>query len=610
MLLRYKSIYFFSISFFYLFLISFFWNEIQLPFYNENNVIGTLSAKGINPLNDTIKFFLFVAPTLMISLIFLKQNFSSNIINFKDFFNQDTISREELNVKDIIYFFILFSLLIILDFLTIDFSRFIHLDTLHDGDYLTPLINYENYKGFWSKSFTIHGGRDLFIPVIILKLFETTNIAPVKFLYLSLILPLKFLSIILAYQISKITNLKKNFKIIIFVLSSLFLLSMSKYDQNYYLSIRDIFVLVFFIFFIKILLQKKNYINNFLLVVTATCALFFHYDTGIYLILILIFYFIYLIIGKKYSEISSFLISIFICAMTVYFYFGQIEINNFIQQIAHIVKNIDKIHGIEYPQPFFSIGENDHAPRATKLLFFFIIFGFFFNILIFLKNDYLQIKDRVLISFIYLYSLISFKNALGRSDGGHIMISSDWITILLFYLLLFSIFFYLSLKIKKNYSQKTISIVLSFLIIGSISYKLQNKTIYEAPTNIRNFISISNSEFVSNKRKNILKKISLLVEDEECINNFTSDLSLPYLINKPTCTKFFSSWILSGKKTEKIYLEQLAESTGNYLIYDSPHFIVDQIPTNKRLPIVDTFIKNNYFEALNYQNYVILKKND
>ena len=609
MLLRYNFIYFFLI-FFYLLLISFFWNEIQLPFHNENNVIGTLSAKGINPLNDTFKFFLFVAPTLIISLIFLKQNYSNKFINFKDFFNQDVISREELNIKDVAFFFILFSLLIILEFLTIDFSRFIHLDTLHDGDYLTPLINYENYEGYWSKSFTIHGGRDLFIPIVIFKLFETTNIAPVKFLYISLILPLKFLSVILAYQISNISNLKKIFKIIIFFLSSIFLLSMSKYDQNYYLSIRDIFVLVFFIFFIKILLQKKNYIINFLLILTSTGALFFHYDTGIYLILILIFYFIYLIVGKKYSERSSFIISIFICAMTVYFYFGKIEIINFIEQITHIVKNIDRIHGMEYPQPFFSIGENDDASRATKLLLFFIIFGFFFNILIFLKNDYLHIKDKVLISFIYLYSLISFKNALGRSDGGHIMISSDWITILLFYLFLFSTFFYLNVKIKKNYSQKTISIILLFLIVVSIFYKFQNKTIYEASNNIRNFISTSNSEFISNERKVILKKISALVKDEKCINNFTSDLSIPYLINKPTCTKFFSSWIVSGKKIEKKYLKQLEESTGNYLIYNSPYFIVDQIPTNKRLPIADTFIKNNYFEAFNYQNYVILKKNN
>jgi hypothetical protein len=294
--------------------------------------------------------------------------------------------------------------------------------------------------------------------------------------------------------------------------------------------------------------------------------------------------------------------------MTVYFYFGKIEIINFIEQITHIVKNIDRIHGMEYPQPFFSIGENDDASRATKLLLFFIIFGFFFNILIFLKNDYLHIKDKVLISFIYLYSLISFKNALGRSDGGHIMISSDWITILLFYLFLFSTFFYLNVKIKKNYSQKTISIILLFLIVVSIFYKFQNKTIYEASNNIRNFISTSNSEFISNERKVILKKISALVKDEKCINNFTSDLSIPYLINKPTCTKFFSSWIVSGKKIEKKYLKQLEESTGNYLIYNSPYFIVDQIPTNKRLPIADTFIKNNYFEAFNYQNYVILKK--
>ena len=127
-------------------------------------------------------------------------------------------------------------------------------------------------------------------------------------------------------------------------------------------------------------------------------------------------------------------------------------------------------------------------------------------------------------------------------------------------------------------------------------------------------MKISNSKFLphfkSDERKEILSEIFQIIKNENCINNFTVDLSLPYLFDKPTCTKFFSSWIVSGNKTENEYINSLKKEKSKYIIYNSPYFKVDKIPTNKRLKVVDSYIKQNYYEVYKYRDYSIVKKKE
>ena len=436
--------------------------------------------------------------------------------------------------------------------------------------------------------------------------------APIKFLYIFSIFLIKFSSIILSFQFSKLTNLSKNYKIIIFTLSCVFLLSLSSYEQNDYLNIRDLFVLIFFILLTKIILKNNSPILSYFLTLTTVVALFFHYDTGIYLCVTLIFYIFYLLISKNYKDCGIIIFFLIINILISYLYFGSNEIVNFYNQLIHIVKNIDKIHGLEYPQPFFSIGSNADGSRATKLLVFFIIIGYCVNSTIFLKNNFLINREKILILFIFFYSIISFKNALGRSDGGHMMLSSDWITILLFYYLIFSIFFIISLKFKNLYYLNYISKILPIIVVFCIFYQFHDKQIFNSYTNIKTYINKPNSSFVSNFNNNqrdvILKKINKILEKDDCIQNFTVDLSIPYLLDKPTCSKYFSSWIISGKKNETEYINFLKQEKSVHILYKSPHFLVDKIPTHDRLTIVDAYIKKNYFEVLNYQDYLILKK--
>ena len=84
-------------------------------------------------------------------------------------------------------------------------------------------------------------------------------------------------------------------------------------------------------------------------------------------------------------------------------------------------------------------------------------------------------------------------------------------------------------------------------------------------------------------------------------------MSLPYFLNKPSCTKFFSAWLASGTKIETEFINLLKEKNVKYIIYSSPIYQVDGIKTSERLKNVNSFIQKNYEEVLSKKGYILLK---
>ena len=98
--------------------------------------------------------------------------------------------------------------------------------------------------------------------------------------------------------------------------------------------------------------------------------------------------------------------------------------------------------------------------------------------------------------------------------------------------------------------------------------------------------------------------------DEKCIQNFTNDTVMPYLMKKPTCTKYFSSWLASGLNIEKNYIDELKNKKVKYILYSSPMWSVDDIKTKDRLKYVNEFILDNYTNVFKQNDYSLLKLKD
>tara|TARA_A100000164_G_scaffold56343_1_gene44951 strand:+ start:2617 stop:4452 length:1836 start_codon:yes stop_codon:yes gene_type:complete len=588
---------------------SYIWNYIKIPFNSDKEAIGALSKLKLNNFNDTLRYLIFMGLPFIFYFFLILKNYKNDFVKKGYYFKKKVeISKSNFEFKDIKLIFLLLFLLVIIEFLSLQTPNKDFLDSLHDGDFLTPGLNYLLTDQFWQSSFTVHGGSNIFYTLISWKLLGAQTIGAYELFMSLLTLTLKMFSIIFIFYILKFTKLETNFKILFFTILSLIVLTFSSYNATNYLSIRDLYVFIFFIFFIQSFYQKEKTFLNFLMSLIAVSTIFLHIDIGFYLIATLFLYKTYLFISKRYKDFYQILFFLILSFLMFFLFFGKSEIISFFDHLKHIVFNIDKIHGLEYPKPFFSIGDEADGSRATRVITLQLISGLIIMSVIFLKNEYFNLNEKLFFIFMYFYCFISFKNALGRSDGPHIMQSSDWQSIIIYFFVIHFIFFYF----KKNKFFKIIkksSINLSILIITiTILFNININNVINFKDRFLKSINAADSEYLVDDRLMMVNLIKKEIKDENCIQNFTEDLILPYLIKKPTCNKYFSSWLASGYKIELKYINQLKVNKVKYILYESPGFmVIDNISTPDRLKYVNKYILNNYEEVFNLNGYKLVK---
>ena len=96
----------FIVSFLILVVVIFLWDLIKLPYNQENLILGEYSNKKFNPLNEIVRFSLFVILPFLIYLVcYLKFNKKETYgINPKDK-NYFLFKKEDKNVDELKYYF-------------------------------------------------------------------------------------------------------------------------------------------------------------------------------------------------------------------------------------------------------------------------------------------------------------------------------------------------------------------------------------------------------------------------------------------------------------------------------------------------------------------------
>jgi hypothetical protein len=390
----------------------------------------------------------------------------------------------------------------------------------------------------------------------------------------------------------------------------LILLSLSKFnDEVNYLTDRDIFVIFFLIFFIKCFNSKKKIIFNVAITLVSFSSLIFNtFDIGVYLLFVLFFYIFYLIFSRQFIAFTSIILSSLIFFILFILIFSFSEFNSLIINIFSVIRNIDLLHGLEHPQPFFYSDEIQHGFRASKALLLQLVAGLLILTSVIYKNNKYSINQKVFLIFLYLLCIVSYKNALGRSDSYHIKLCSD--------LQIIIISFYILILIKNLFDKykfinlnKTSSLIISLILILPFFFKNLNfENIYNFKNNATKFIYADDKEFLTLEYRQNISKIKEIFKDEICFQNFTEDLSIPYLIKKPTCTKYLASWLASGKTLELDYIKMLKIKKPKYILYSSPTFSFDNLNTQKRLKYVNEYIINNYKPYKSFNGFDILSK--
>ena len=585
-----------------IFLTTIVWDKIYIP-YNELNIIGEYSEKKYHSLNDLLRYFTFISIpiTIFFSQVFFNKNKRENLlknIHDKSYFLFPS-NRLTLFFAVSIFFIILF------EFLSLDFQ--IHnLDLLHEGQQLSSPYKYYLDGSLWSGSYvTIGIFYETILNKLIWDLFDVESIGLKRFTDISLIFIFKTLLIIFSFQITNFFKLNSIYKNIFFIFNSFVFLSTINYNilsvDN--LGAREIPVLLT-LMLLTHTFQSKSFNNTIILIIgfLSITSLFWGVDRGLVINFIILCFLFFLIIRKNYKDAGILVISIIFSWLLFYFLLGE-EFKFFITNTLSVYKYISYVHGIIHPIPF---SDDPNSSRATKTLLLIILTSLLTINLFFNLNKKFNISFKFFMLFLTLIIISSYIYVVGRSDGPHIKHIFGYVII--YFSTYFSYLFLEFLEKKEVVNKyKIINLIPILLLIlfsfYNFDFKIDN--IKEYNSRFSNYINLSDANFLNTKEINFINETKPIFEKSDCVQLFSHDAALLYLLKKKSCSRFYLIWSVGSPQDQKALVNELSKT--EYIIVGGKKFNWLK-PLNQRLPIVNDYINKNYQEFAEVENWKILIK--
>ena len=577
---------------------SYFWEFIKIPFDTSITIKGEHYLPQLhNPLNDSIRFIMFVFIPLFGYLIY---NIIINQTKFFIFFKNNFLILEKNSSnfytnKDLSKISFIFFIFLFVEFLSLDFKKFIsEIDMFHEGLWLTASSNKIYTNEFWKSSYIGRGLFGNFYNYFAWKIFDTNTVGISRYIPLIFTLLNKLILILIAKSLIEKTNSDKIIKNFFFIILGFLVIDLFDYDITAGSYFRLFLLLVLTLLLLKYFETfEKTSFSIFVIGLLSSISLFWFIDIGFFVNFIILFLFIFLFLNKLYTNITLLTVSIILGWTIFYINLGKIEFIEFIINTYNIIETIEYIQGLIYPTPFFS-----KDTRSTKALLIILLTGLLIiNILINKKNKN-SFNLKLSLIFLFLISCVSFKIALSRSDTVHIKAGLLLSHIPFYFILIkylienYKIINYL----KRTNIPKNFFLILIFIIFSIFMFLKNENTNIKNITNFylssKSLINKNDFSFVNNDYKEFIIYYRNLIQDEKCVLIFTNENALPYFLKKPTCSKFYTAYTSSPESLQKRFVEEIRDKTPSYVVYESQIDYYDK--PNVTLNIVNNYILDNY----------------
>jgi len=585
------------------------WDLISINYSNPGNVVGYYSENKTSPLNNLFRFIMFTSVPILTYIILHKIIFKNELINFFSIFkNNYPVLKKNYTL---IFFLYLFFLLSFLNFLSIDFFLS-EVDYFHEGLSLSSGYNSKITGQFWTGSFISNSLFSEFISSnLSWQISEKETIGSLRALHYLLRFLTEIILIYLIYTICKLFNYTKEKEIFFFVIICLMCLYLNRglifiFYPSIYRNIPILLILIFSFNNINTDVPRK--INSFVIGILSCSSILWSFDRGIYVNVIILLLVSILFFKKRFINIIYLFSGVLIGWLCFYFYFGSLEIENFLINASSVSKYADLFLGIEHPKPF-DFDTSKHVARGTKNLLIIILNGILIFNLILNKNSKISFSSKLYLLFFFCAAYINYKSGMTRSDTFHMKQAIFFQNILLISLM----FNFIIEKIKfvrfGNIKKYVPYFLFIFLVIVSLkNLKISNMLNFK--DRYLNYVSIKDKEFISKDYFHFKKKL-LKNYDFDCVQLFSYDAILPFLLKKKFCTKYNFLYVLTSDDVQMDFIDELDNKKPKYIIfykeYKSDPIL---IPVEKRFKKVFMHINQNYQIDEKILNWVIYKKNN
>ena len=594
-----------------IFLVSIIWEYINFPFNSEKNIPGQHYLKNLhNPLNDSVRFIVFISLPLIIFFIMklVTENRQLKIFYNDLFIRFDNSSTRIINNKDINFFFKLIFVSLIIQFLCLDFKQYVYqLDTFHEGLWLTASSNAIYTNELWQSSYVGRGLFGNFYNYFIWKVTGINSIGMSRFVTLFFMLCNKIFLILISKNLVEKTLLNNCQKFFLFIALSFLLINFSNYGESNIFYLRS-FGLLFFLYYLLKFFDsfKKSSLSLTIIGFFSSISFFWYIDIGAFVNLTIFFLIIYLLLRKEFGIITSLFFYILIGWLMFYTFMPKNEFNEFYKNTLSIFSTIEYIQGLIYPTPFFS-GD----ARSTRALLLILITGALTTNLLFKKDNEISIETKLALIFLFLIACINFKTALSRSDTGHIKHGLSILYIPFFYYILYFLISKLNFKkcLKKikltNNNFQILFLILFFILSVFGNKNVDIKNLPKSFVSIKFLINQSDDMYLNQDHIEFIDFFKRISKNDKCVQNFTNETAIPYLLKKPTCSKYYFLYTSSSQDLQKDHVSSLILNKPEYVLYEYSADIYGD--PRKRLTVVNDFILNHYTFFEKFKKWTILK---
>ena len=561
------------------------WKYINLRFIDPG-INGIYSDNQFNSFNEIIRYVVFIflpISTYLLNKFLFEENF---FLKIKFFFTtkENSIFEKIDNLN--IYFSILI-LIIILEFLSVNFPNHL-IDIYHEGQILSSAYKSLLDGSLWSGSYVTVGiFYETLSSKFIWQLFDHISIGLVRFAEVFYILILKVFLIILSYFVTKQTSLKPILANLFFIIISLFSVNLLDYNTASVdlLTYKEIPVIFLIILFLNTNFTNNNILVLILISLMSIFSMLWGLDRGLVCNFLIILMLLNFSFQKDFKKV--FFIISFISMFWLFFYlFNKIEFFYFVENSFSILKDYGYIYGVIHPIP---LSDEVNSSRATKTLFL-IVFSLIFSLsLIFKNKKYSHLKLKKFFLFFAIIGTTSYLYALGRSDGPHIK------QVFGFQIMFFLI--YILNNMLNKYSNKinslfSVNIILVILTVSLFFNNIKLSNILSFKERFVNYIYKPDLHFLSQQDNLIIDELKSYSSLDNCMDLFTYDASILYLLRKKSCTKYYFVNSLGSQNNQKKFIKEIKLKT-KYIITNGKTDYWDSI--YKKYPLVNDFISKNFY---------------
>ena len=273
---------------------SYFWEYIKIPFDNSITIKGEHYLPQLhNPLNDSIRFVMFVFIPLFGYLIY---NIIINQTKFFIFFKNNFLILEKnsnnfYTNKDLSKISFIFFIFLFVEFLSLDFKKFIsEIDMFHEGLWLTASSNKIYTNEFWKSSYIGRGLFGNFYNYFAWKIFDTNTVGISRYIPLIFTLLNKLLLILIAKSLIEKTNSDKIIKNFFFIILGFLVIDLFDYDITAGSYFRLFLLLVLTLLLLKYFETfEKTSFSIFVIGLLSSISLFWFIDIGFFVNFIILF---------------------------------------------------------------------------------------------------------------------------------------------------------------------------------------------------------------------------------------------------------------------------------------------------------------------------------